>query len=391
MKLHSPRRYQLNKAAIQPLKSGHPWIFRNHLSSAIEPFPNGQWLALVDDKNKTLGYGILEKTDGLIGIRVLKQGETPPSIDWLRERIGKAIHARRNLRKYSDAFRAIHGENDGLPGIVVDVYGKTAVLQTYAPSVDLLGRYVATRVAGELDLENIVWKLPAKRKHQEGQEPIRILKGHPPRKIAFREGKLTLTVEPLEGQKSGAFLDLRALRKWISLKELKGGKVLNLFSYTGTLGLAAETGGASEVLNIDISKGALETAQSFHQLKKGKQKYIAADIFEWIRDAARKKEMGRYSLAIVDPPMMASRSEQVPRVLRKYEELYDAVAPLVAKGGYLVAACCTSRVKREIFNKTVGSTLGNEFRLVQSLSPEEDHPVSFTEGDYLKILIFQKR
>jgi 23S rRNA (cytosine1962-C5)-methyltransferase len=256
-----------------------------------------------------------------------------------------------------------------------------------------LGRYLALLVRKELNLKSMLWKLPVKRKHQEGDTALRLLYGFTPKAITFREGKLNLTVEPATGQKSGAFLDLRALRKWISQQNLNGGRVLNLFSYTGTLGLAAEKAGATKVLNVDISKGALETAAKFHRLQSDRQEYLAADIFEWLMQPERKKDYGKYQMIIIDPPMMASRTEQVPRVMQKYLQIYRAALPLLKPHGYIVVACCTSRVKRDAFKKLADSAFlaTATCRFVQSIAPEEDHPVAFTEGDYLKILIYQKK
>lgn len=391
-RLHHPRRYQLTKSALIPFKTGHPWIYRNHLSSAVEPFPNGQWLQLVDTDNRVVGYGILEKTDGLVGIRVLRRGAEAPSPDWLRSQLDRALARRENLRRYSEAFRALHGENDGFPGVVLDVYADTGVLQTYAPSTDLLGRYVGAYLRRKLGLKSLIWKLPAKRKVQAADgTAVRRLFGPEPKPVGFREGKLTLHVETMSGQKSGAFLDLRALRKWIGLKDWSNQGVLNLFAYTGTLGLAAETAGAVEVINVDISEAALAAGKRFHQAGRGKQQYLTADVFEWLGQPARQKQSGHFGLVIVDPPLMASRMEQVPRVLRKYAELYQKALPLVRPGGFLVVACCTSRVKREAFQKNADQVLGHNAHFVQSLSPEEDHPVGFAEGDYLKILIYQKK
>src|SRR4051812_38743521 len=116
-----PRRYQLKKEAAAIVLSGHPWIFRTHLSSAADVFASGQWLSLVDSKNEALGYGIYEK-EGLIGVRVLKRGSRPPTRDWLHAQVDKALARRQNVRGYTDSIRALHGENDGLPGVVIDVY-----------------------------------------------------------------------------------------------------------------------------------------------------------------------------------------------------------------------------------------------------------------------------
>ena len=383
--LFTPRRYQLKKEAAQIVLTGHPWIFRSHLSTAADVFADGQWISLVDAANAPLGYGIYEK-EGLIGIRVLKQGTRPPGMEWLGKTLDKALAKRANLRQYADAFRALHGENDGLPGVVVDVYGKTAVLQTYSRAVDALGRCAAGMLVRQLGLENLVWKLPAKRKAGGEAKPFRRLRGSVPRLISFREGQMRLTADVSGGQKSGTFLDLRGLRKWISLQKLKGARVLNLFSYTGTLGLAAELAGATEIWNVDVSQGAVDFAKAHHTLDARKHKFIAADIFKWLPDLSPKE---KFDFIIVDPPQMASQVVQVRNALSAYHQIYTSVVPRLTKGGWLVACCCTSRISPSKFRQEVDRSLGGRLRLQKSLGPEDDHPVAFPEGDYLKLLIYR--
>lgn len=379
-----PQRYQVNKQIQAILKSGHPWIFRSHVSSAIEVFSSGQLLKLVDHDNRTLGYGLYDP-EGLIAIRLLGVGIETPSPKWFRERVNQALLKRNQLRKYTEAFRALHGENDGFPGIVMDVYGETGVLQTYSSSVDSLGRYLSELVALELNLKNIIWKLPTKRTGVKESSTARVLKGHLARQIKFREGKMEFSVQVGEGQKSGAFLDLRALRKWLASQNLKGKRVLNLFSYTGTLGLAAEVAGAKEVWNVDISSGALATAAKFHVLDKNKHRFIKADIFDWLKNLS-PKEM--FDLIVVDPPQMTSQTAQIPVALKAYRQLYSLSLKHLNAKGMIVGACCTSRISRAKFKETVCPILMPPLQLMKTLEPEDDHPVGFPEGDYLKIMVF---
>lgn len=194
-----------------------------------------------------------------------------------------------------------------------------------------------------------------------------------------------LTVEVGEGQKSGTFLDLRGLRKWVSLQKWQGYRVLNLFSYTGTLGLAAETAGAKEIWNVDISQGALDFGKEHHALDKKRYRWVAADVFEWVK-ALPKHE--RFDVIICDPPMMASRTVQVPTALKSYHKLYEALLPHLGRQGTLVAACCTSRIARKRFRLEMDKTIGERLKFRTQILPEEDHPVGFPEGDYLKILVY---
>ncbi len=383
-----PRRYQLKKEAAWSTKSGHPWIFRSSLSQAASIFSDGQLVQLVDPENKPLGFGIYQE-NGVVAVRVFRLGEHPPDTAWFRKQVTKAIKKRENLRKYTSAFRAIHGENDGLPGIVVEVYNETIVLQTYASSVDAYGRWVAAEVAAQLGLKNILWKQPAKRVAAEGDTTakVRILRGKVGELEKFREGQMEFAADLKSGQKSGTFLDLRGLRKWVATQKLVGKRVLNLYAYTGSLGLCAEQAGAKEIWEVDVAKPALEFAKKNHVKDGTKHHWFAADIFKWLPDLEAKEV---FDLVIVDPPNMAAATSQVPVALKTYKKLYTNAKKHVRPGGLIVGACCTSRIPRYEFEKLVGTALGHEFKLLKSLQPEDDHPVGFKEGDYLKILIFER-
>ncbi|MFM8313747.1 MAG: class I SAM-dependent methyltransferase, partial [Deltaproteobacteria bacterium] len=188
------------------------------------------------------------------------------------------------------------------------------------------------------------------------------------------------------GQKSGTFLDLRGLRKFLSLQNLKGKRVLNLFSYTGTLGLAAEIAGAQEIWNVDISKGALKFSEEHHSLDSKKFRYIAADVFKWVESLPPHE---KFDVIIVDPPSMASEAKQVPAALKAYARIYKRVLPHLKPKGMLIVCCCTSRVSRKQFTEIAQKSISFSLKKMKSLLPEEDHPVGFPQGDYLKMLIFQ--
>lgn len=379
-----PRRYQLKKQAADAVVKGHPWVFRDQMSSAAESFRAGQWLALNDAANQIVGYGLYEPT-GAIAVRVLKRGPTPPDTAWLGEQLQKRLKRRDSLRKITNGFRAIHGENDGFPGVVVDVYGDHAVLQTYSHAVDSLGRWVALRLRQALSIKSVVWKTPVRRVKTPETGETRSLFGKTPARVTFREGDLELSADLLSGQKSGMFLDLRALRRWVSRQKLTGRRVLNLFCYTGSLSLAAEQAGATDVRNIDASQPALDYAKKFHTRNSDRAKWLKADVFEWL-----KETKGRFDLVIVDPPNMAAKKDQVPGALASYSRLYRAAAPLVAPGGLLVACCCTSRIPRKKFEQTTQAALRERgLKPRESLGLEDDHPVTFPEGDYLKILVYE--
>lgn len=377
-------RYQLRKEATGVVLRGAPWIFRDHLSSAAHVFGDGQGLRLVDGKNQVLGYGLYE-AEGAIAIRVVRRGPEPPSAAWLAQQVDAALEKRRALREETDAFRALHGESDGVPAVVVEVLGEVVVVQSYSAGADGLARLASRQVAARVGARAVVLKPPQRRRGGVG--PARWLRGDGVAEVSFREGALTFSCDLLAGQKSGAFLDLRGLRRLVAAMPLAGARVLSLFSYTGMLGRAAEHAGAREIWQVDASEPALALAARHHMADPSRFHSVAADVFDWLPalDSAQ-----RFELVVVDPPSMTSRRDQVPRALAAYRRLYRAAARHVAPGGVLVAACCTSRITRAELRRTVAQALGPEFSLERELAPEADHPVTFAEADYLKVLLWRR-
>jgi len=376
------RRYQLKKDSLRALNEGHPWIFRGAMSSAAEVFPDGQWLALVDGQNRPVGFGIYQ-AEGAVGIRVLRPGATPPDSDWLQRKLNRALERRTDLRQRVEGFRALNGESDGFPGVVLDVYGRIGVLQTYCAGVDSLGRHAAALACRSLDLLGLLWKPPQRRSGPAA--PVqRVLRGQVPRCVAFAEEGMQLVADLEGGQKTGLFLDLRGLRRWIRNCDLKGRRVLNLFSYTGTLGLAAELAGAREVWQVDASAQALAFAGHHHVQDSTRHRLLEADVFEWIKELPEDE---LFDLVVVDPPALTTRADQVERVLARQARLVSRAAAHLAPGGTLVACDCTSRIARTRFQQMLKKAVPVRHR--QTLLPEEDHAPRFAEADYLKVEIYR--
>jgi 23S rRNA (cytosine1962-C5)-methyltransferase len=407
------RRYQLRKDAVAILERGHPWLFRDQLSSAAGVFGDGDWLRLVDGANRVVGHGIYE-AEGAIAIRILRTGPDKPDAAWLRGQLGAALRRRTALAARTDGIRLVHGESDGIPAVVVDRFGDTLVVASYSAGADAIARYVgfalsnATAGLARADTEppgatpppetsvahaqqlgaiigpaqNVLLR-PARRRRGPPQ-PARVLRGSPPEVARFTEDGLAFAVDLAAGQKTGTYLDLRGLREAVAALPLANARVLNTFAYTGMLGRAAEAAGAAEIVQVDQSEGALAFAAAHHVVDAGKHRFITADVFSWLPTA----EAG-FDLVIVDPPSMTSKKAQVPSVLAAYRKLYKAAARLVRPGGLVVAACCTSRVEREVFHKTVRAALGEGFTRERELPPEADHPVTFAQADYLKIALWR--
>jgi 23S rRNA (cytosine1962-C5)-methyltransferase len=374
------RRYQLRKDAVAIVAAGHPWLFREQMSSAAQVFGDGDWLRLVDGGNRVIGHGIYE-AEGAIAVRILRRGGAPPDAAWLRGQVEAALARRTELSRTTDGVRLIHGESDGIPAVVADRFGDAIVVASYAVGAEALAYYVA-RVLARQDFARHVVVRPPKRRRGE-PAAVRVVRGSPLEIASFHDGALAFAVDLAEGHKTGTYLDLRGLRHAIAAAPLAGARVLNLFAYTGMLGRAAEAAGATEVVQVDQSERALAFAAAHHVADAAKHRFVTADVFAWLPELAASDA---FDLVVCDPPAMTSRKAQVGQVLAAYRKLYRAAARHVRPGGALIAACCTSRIERAVFRRTVSDALGARFALERELAPEADHPVGFAQADYLKIL-----
>lgn len=451
----TPRRYQLKKDAIAIIEGGHPWLFREQMSSAAQVFEDGDWLRLVDGANRVIGYGMFE-AEGAIAIRVLRLGEARPDAAWVRHQLAVALGRRNALAARTDAVRLVNGESDGLAAVVVDRFADTIIVSSYSAGADVLARYVASLLAatarGSIKLDTpaptgegdaaitqpieilrdldghheldagVTAPIPAvrtaaavrpptpspvphgelgpvigaatnvilrpARRRQAPPQPHRVLYGTAPATIEFHEDGRALIVDLEGGHKTGTYLDLRALRRAIADSALANARVLNLFAYTGTLGRAAELAGATSITQVDQSARALQFAAAHHVGDPAKHQFVVADVFEWF---PALPDTEQFDLVIVDPPSMTSKAAQIPSTLAAYRKLYRAAARHVAPHGAVVAACCTSRIDRDLFKRTVREALGEGFALERDLPPEPDHPVGFAQADYLKISMWRRR
>src|SRR5580704_5655669 len=221
-----PRRYQLKKDAVAIVEREHPWLCRAQMSSAAGVFEDGQWLRLVDGANRVIGHGIYE-AEGAIAVRILRRGPDNPDAMWVRAQLSAAIGRRSDLAARTTGIRLVHGESDGLPAVVIDRFGDVAVVASYSAGADAIARFVAHA----LPYAHVVLR-PARRRHGPAL-PARVVRGTPGAIARFTEDGLAFAVDLEAGHKTGAYLDLRGLRRAIAEAPLAGARVLNLVSYSG--------------------------------------------------------------------------------------------------------------------------------------------------------------
>ena len=395
---------RVSPAGERSVRDGHPWLFDGSIVRTSHDGAPGDLGVVFDRKGRFMAVGLYDP-DSPIRLRILHQG-APTDIDpvFWDQRIACAIARRAPLAataastSVTDGYRLLHGENDGLPGLVVDRYAATLVMKLYTAAwIPHLAAVIPALVAHQLPAR-IVLRLSRAVAAQPDQlagltDGCALLGELPQGPVIFQENGLRFEAEPVRGQKTGFFLDQRENRGRVE-KLAHGKKVLNVFAYNGGFSLYAARGGATEVTSLDISKAALVAAARNFELNQdvaavaaAQHISLAADAFRAMADLAAAGQ--RYDLVIVDPPAFAKRQSEVARALDAYRRLIALALGLLAPSGTLVAASCSSRVSADDFFWTVHDAARSAGRPLQELERTGhalDHPIGFPEGAYLKCL-----
>jgi 23S rRNA (cytosine1962-C5)-methyltransferase len=292
----------------------------------------------------------------------------------------------------------VHGENDGLPGLVIDRYAETLVLKIYSPGWIPNLKEFCSALLQTNPCERLILRLSRSlTKHSEflyGLVDGMTLAGQPSEDLVlFRENGLIFECDPIHGQKTGFFLDQRENRARVE-RLSKGKSVLNVFAYTGGFSVYAARGGAKQVTSIDISALALQAAihnfshnQYIPAIKSATHEVIAEDAFEVL--ARMESQKRQFDLVIIDPPMFAQNQSQIEAGLFAYQKLTRLGLGVLRSGGTLVQASCSSRIDAETFFDTIHKSARESNRKLTEIERTGhalDHPISFKEGAYLKCL-----
>lgn len=413
------------------VRDGHPWVFEGSVRSVdgSGPTPTAGDVGVVfDRKGRFLAAGLYDPDD-VVRLRILAMG-TPTRVGraLFVQRLQEALQRRAPLmspdggasgRMVTDGFRVVNGEGDGLPGVIVDRYGDTVVLKLYSAAWLPRLRDLIPAMVEALAPASLVGLVS----RRVGAHPLcpdelrmgALLHGADPGSaVPFRENGFTLEAHPLEGHKTGFYLDQRENRQRVEdeARRLAGERgslrALNVFSYSGGFSLYAARGGlagvdgvsgggptpggAVEVVSVDTAGPALRQARRHFALNQAElgqalHRTVEGDAFQ-ILDGMTGEE-GAFHLIILDPPSFATRKEQRDGALAAYGRLTRAALPLLAPGGTLVQASCSSRVEPEAFYRVIrrsvlesGRRLEGEARWGHAL----DHPIGLPEGEYLKCL-----
>lgn len=388
--------------AVRQLRAGSPWLYDGSITSVSHTAPAGDLAVVFDGRRGFVAIGLWDP-ESPIRVKVLHTG-SPTTIDrdWWRSRIATALDRRATLAgdESTTAYRCVHGENDGLPGLVVDRYDRTLVVKLYSAAwfphlatvVDVLTEAIAP--------ERLVLRLSRTVAAGDtfGLTDGDTLVGEPPhRPVLFRERGLTMEVDVVHGQKTGHFLDQRDNRALV--RGLAAGRdVLDVFASTGGFALAAAAGGARSVHLVDLSAPAIATAERnlahnrrLDEVRRCAVRTTVGDAFEVLEQLARRAERDadRFDLVVIDPPSFAHNQASVERALRAYAKLTRLAVALLRPQGVLVQASCSSRVSPDEFFEAVltsAARAGRPLRELRRTGHPIDHPIGFTHGGYLKAL-----
>ncbi len=390
----------LRKRLERAISGGQPWVYRDALAGAPR-LPDGAIVQLTTRNGTALAVGFWDARSP-IAVRIIRAGATgdePRAI--VDERVAAAL-ARRTAfidRRETDAFRWIHGEADGLPGVHVDLYGRAAGVRCDGDGArafyrDLPERLRAAAGSAGISLDTVVERRRARGGADAGAEDkTTVVWGAAPEgELEVRENGLRFGVDLLRGQKGGLFLDQRDNRALVRTLA-PGRRVLNLFGYTGGFSVYAAAGGARATVTVDAAAPAIAAARrNFERngLAIDGARFVAGDAFAFLERAARDGE--RFDLVISDPPSFAPSRRALATGLRAYQRLHRLCAAVTAPGGTLCAASCSSHVDRATFLATVrdgARDSGRRFALRELRGAGADHPVvpHFPEGDYLKFAV----
>jgi 23S rRNA (cytosine1962-C5)-methyltransferase len=390
---------QLRKDLVRDIKRGHAWLY----SDAIDRLPKapaGSVAILNDRKGERVASGIYDPQHA-IPFRVCRTA-APFTIDdsWLATRLSEAYQTRATYFRTGSAeetaerttgYRLTFGEGDHVPGLVIDIYDKTAVMKLDggAPERFYKPPGIATWLASNLPIERVV--LRTRERGRSGEVLVGPEVDGP---VEFLENGMRFTADVIEGQKTGFFLDQRDNRAIV--RRLSAGKrVLNLFSFNGGFSIAAGLGGAQEVTSVDIAAQAIEASRihwSMNGLNASQHVGVTEDVFDYLEKAHQRKE--QWDLVICDPPSFAPSESAKPTAIAAYAKLAALAAKVTATGGLLALASCSSHVGRDDFSECNSEALGRARRKATLLSDcglPLDHPtpLAMAELRYLKFMLFK--
>lgn len=367
---------------------GHPWVFSNELACSPAEFAPGELVDVQDNTGRFIGRGYINPRS-LIAVRLLTRTREEIDGDFFRRRIA-AARTLRTMLGFGDSYRAIFSEGDGLPGLIVDKYADTLVVQSSTAGIDAALNEILQALTDEYAPKAIVLRNDTASRELEGLgRETRVVHGTVSGPVAFEEAGINYRVDVLEGQKTGFFFDQRENR--LALKDyVRNRRTLDCFCYVGAWALSAARFGATEVLGLDSSEKAVSLARSNAATNGLSAQFKEADVFDELR--AMEKQRERFGCIILDPPAFVKSRAKVREALKGYKEINLRAMKLLESGGVLVTCSCSHHIDQELFREMLidaAYSAGRQTRLLEMRSQARDHPILLAarETQYLKCAV----
>lgn len=384
----------LRRRQDRRLRTGHPWVFSNEVDTERTPltqFRPGDWVNLSTQGGRLLGTAYVNPNTLIAARLVSRQPDRPLDRAGIKERVERALSLRDRLyaRPY---YRLVYGESDALPGLVIDRHGEVLVAQTGTQGMERLRGEITAALHECLEPRVLVFRNDLPARTIEGLEPyVETVIGDPPETVQIEENGARFEIHPLSGQKSGWFYDHRDNRARMT-RYVRGGRMLDVFSYAGGFGIQAAAAGAAAVVCVDSSRTACELVTRNAALNDCADRVSVqrGDAFEALKSVRAGGE--HFDVVVLDPPAFARRRKDVKAALEAYTRLNRSAMQVLHDGGILASASCSSHVGAERFQGALyaaARAAGRELQILERGHQAPDHPVhpALPESDYLKFVI----
>lgn len=382
----------LKKGKEESLKRFHPWVFSGAIQAIEEGIEEGDTVRLVNRNGDFIAVGHYQ--EGSIAVRVLTFEDREIDDDFWHSRISSALKMRQSIgiadSPSNNTYRLVHGEGDNLPGLIIDVYGDTAVMQAHSIGMHKVRKEIAKALVDMMEsrISNVYYKSETTLPFMDATDMNGFIYGGSDNNVALENG-LKFRVDWLKGQKTGFFVDQRENRSLLE-KYAAGKRVLNMFCYTGGFSFYAMRGGAQLVHSVDSSAKAIDLTRENVSLNfPGDQRHEAfcEDAFKYLEKAG-----DNYNLIILDPPAFAKHRGALHNALKGYTRLNQKAFEKIEKGGILFTFSCSQVVTKDHFRNavfTAAALAKRNVRILHQLHQPADHPINIyhPEGEYLKGLV----
>ena len=386
---------RLKKGKEESLRRFHPWVFSGAIAQIDENTQEGEVVRVVASSGDFIAVGHYQQ--GSIAVRVLTFADVAIDADFWTSRLHSALQMRLSIgiadNPQNNTYRLVHGEGDHLPGLIVDVYGETAVMQAHSIGMHLMRKEIACHLAAVMEgrVKHIYYKSETTLPFMTADDMNGFLYGGSNDNIALENG-LKFRVDWLKGQKTGFFVDQRENRSLLE-RYAHGKRVLNMFCYTGGFSFYAMRGGAELVHSVDSSAKAIELTKQNVALNfpdDARHEACCEDAFKFLEGI--EKPTASYNLIILDPPAFAKHRGALHNALKGYTRLNQKAFEKIEQGGILFTFSCSQVVTKDHFRNavfTAAALAKRKVRILHQLHQPADHPINIyhPEGEYLKGLV----